>query len=218
MRWSRQYVTLLKRFRSGMAPLMIDICCSAGGASEGARRAGAEVVGVDIEPQLYYVARFGEESFILHDAFDMEHLRYLVRKFRPLLVWASPLCQGYSTAPHIGSASKVARLIPLMCDLLEGLGVLFVIENVTGARSDMNGALSVWGQLFGRHQDRERLLLGGGGLILRHEEALLQPGRRLREQSCLGTRRRFPRRDEQLSRLTEEKRAPVRERFSCTAT
>ena len=50
-------------------------------------------------------------------------------------------------------------------------------------------------QLFGRHQDRERLLLCGGGLILRHEEALLQPGRRLREQSCLGTRRRFPRRD-----------------------
>ena len=195
MRWYRQYLTLLKRFKSGMAPLMIDICCSAGGASEGARRAGADVVGVDIEPQLHYVARFGEESFILHDAFDMEHLRYLVRKFKPFLVWASPPCQGYSTAPNVGSASKVARLIPLMRDMLEGLGVIFVIENVTGAKADMDGALSVWGQLFGLHQDRERLLWGGGGLELRHEEALLQSGRRLREQSCLGRRRRFPRRD-----------------------
>ena len=195
MRWYSQYTTLLKRFKSGMAPLMLDICCSAGGASEGARRAGAEVMGVDIEPQLYYSARFGEEAFILHDAFDMEHLRYLVRKFKPFLVWASPPCQGYSTAPNVGTASKVARLIPIIRAMLEELGVLFVIENVTGARVDMDGALPVWGQLFGLHQDRERLLYGGGGLELRHEEALAEPGRRLREQSCLGRRRRFPRRD-----------------------
>ena len=31
--------------------------------------------------------------------------------------------------------------------------------------------------------------------MLKHEEALARSGRRLREQSCLGRRRRFPRRD-----------------------
>ena len=195
MRWYKQYLIVLKKSRSGMAPLVLDLCCKSGGASEGIRRVGAETVGVDIEPQPYFKARFGGESFILHDAFDMDKLRELVRRLKPLMVWASPNCQGYSTAPHVGSASKVERLIPLLRSMLVSLGVPFVIENVTGAKADMIQPLSVWGQLFGRHQDRERLLESGGGLVLRHEATLEGPGQLLREQSCLGRRRRFPRRD-----------------------
>jgi hypothetical protein len=195
MRWYKQYLIVLKRFRSGMTPLVLDLCCKSGGASEGIRRVGAETVGVDIEPQPYFEARFGGESFILHDAFDMDKLRELVRRLKPLMVWASPNCQGYSTAPHVGSASKVERLIPLLRSMLLSLGIPFVIENVTGAKADMIRPLSVWGQLFGRHQDRERLLESGGGLVLRHEATLEGPGQLLREQSCLGRRRRFPRRD-----------------------
>ena len=34
--WYAQYVRVLKRFQSGMTPLVLDICCKAGGASEGA--------------------------------------------------------------------------------------------------------------------------------------------------------------------------------------
>ena len=41
--WYRQYILLLKRFRSGQTPLVLDLFCKAGGASEGFRRGGASV-------------------------------------------------------------------------------------------------------------------------------------------------------------------------------
>ena len=194
--WYKQYVWLLKRFASGRTPLVLDLFCSAGGATEGFRRGGAAVVGMDHDDQPSWCARFGEESFILGDALDLGKLRDLVRRLQPAMIWASPHCQGYSSAPRVGAPSRVERQISLVRDVLTALGLPFVIENVTGARRDMSSdALSVWGQLFGLHQDRERLLEGGGGLTLRHEEALRVPGAALRRGSCLGRRRRFPKRD-----------------------
>ena len=132
----------------------------------------------------------------MHDVFDMEKLSSLVRRYRPFVVWASPPCQGYSGAPNLGVPSKVERLIPLLRDMLNDLGVPFVIENVVGARSEMSSdAISVWGQMFGQHQDRERYLEGGGGLKLFHETCLLDGAQALRRGSCLGRNRRFPRHD-----------------------
>ena len=83
-----------------------------------------------------------------------------------------------------------------MRDMLELLGIPYAIENVVGSRDDMSpNAISVWGQLFGRHQDRERLLDSGAGLRLTHSTQLEASGLALRRGSCLGRRRRFPRRD-----------------------
>ena len=196
LQWYQQHVLLLKRLRSGQTPLVLDLCCKAGGASEGFRRGGASVCGVDIEPQLHFVARFGAESFVLADAFDMAKLRELVRRLKPILIWASPPCQGYSSAPALGAPSQIERLIPLLRDMLDLLGVPYVIENVMGSADDMGAdALQVWGELFGLHQRRSRLLSGGGGLVLQREASLWEPGTKLRGMTCLGKRRRFPRRD-----------------------
>ena len=193
--WSKQYVLLLKRLQSGLTPLVLDLFCGGGGVSEGARRCGASTLGVDNRPQPCYVARFGEETFVLDDALDVSRLRDLVRRHDPLLVWASPPCQPYSTAPCVGKPSSAVKLIELARDVLTTLGVPFVIENVIGARAHMRSPVAVFGQLFGLRTDRRRLLEAGGGLVLQREEGLFSAGALLRAHTCLGRRRRFPRSD-----------------------
>ena len=57
----------------------------------------------------------------------------------------------------------VAKLIAVARNVLETLGVPFVIENVLGARKEMISPIEVHGQMFGLHTDRARLLEAGGG-------------------------------------------------------
>ena len=193
--WQREHALLLKRLQSGLTPMFLDLFCKAGGASEGARRCGVSSVGVDHEEQTSFVARFGSESFVLSDAQDMERLRDLVRRLKPVLIWASPPCQPYSSAPNLGAPSKAMRMIGLMRNILISLGVPYVIENVLGAKSSMISPVTLWGQLFGVHQRRTRLFETGNGFVLREPQWLLPEGRLLLRRSCLGSRRRFPRRD-----------------------
>ena len=195
--WYMQASKLLKKQSSGAAPLMLDLFCSEGGASEGTRRLGGAVHGVDHVEQPRFTARFGgSPSFDLADALDMELLRYLVRRLQPILIWASPPCQAYTTATAMGMPSAAATLIALTRNVLDTLGVPYVIENVMGARPHMlPSAIVVRGSTFGCNVDRPRVLESGGGLVLRMEEALLKPGELLRGGCCLGDRARFPRPD-----------------------
>ena len=193
--WQRQYSLLLKRLQSGMAPMMLDLFCKAGGASEGGRRAGVATCGVDVELQPSYVARFGSDSFVLSDALDVSRLREVVRRLRPILIWASPPCQGYSAAAQLSGGSTAPRLIAVVRNVLTMIGAPFVIENVTGARRQMMNPTELWGQLFGLHCERARLFETGGGFTFTVPAALSVEGRGLQQHSCLGRRRRFPRVD-----------------------
>ena len=80
-------------------------------------------------------------------------------------------------------------------ELLTLLGRPFVIENVVGARRHMREPFMLYAQIFGLPQDRARLFETGGGFKLRAESGLFAAGRDLRDGSCLGRRRRFPRND-----------------------
>ena len=193
--WYKQRLLLLKKLRSGRTPLMLDLFCKAGGASAGATLAGASVMGVDMEPQTSFVARFGSESFVLGDATDMDRLRGLVRREDPFLIWASPPCAGYSSAPNVGEPSTATQLIGVVREALTLLGRPYVIENVVGARHSMRDPFLLCGQMFGLRQDRARLFETGGGFSLSEEGGLFSSGRELRARSCLGRRRRFPRSD-----------------------
>lgn len=175
--------------------MMLDLCCKAGGASEGSRRAGVATCGVDLEPQPNYVARFGSDSFVLSDALDVSRLREMVRRLRPILIWASPPCQGYSAAAQLSGGSSAPKLIAVMRDVLTMIGVPFVIENVAGAREQTLNPTDLWGQLFGLRCERTRLFETGCGFVFTIPAALSAEGGGLRQRSCLGRRRRFPRAD-----------------------
>lgn len=126
----------------------LDLYCGAGGASEGLRRAGFDLVGVDEVDQPNYPFDF-IRSNALSTPIDF------VRQFD--FVWASPPCQ-FATAykrrrAHVRPA---LNLIPGTRELLLEAGVPFVIENVAGARDELRDPVMLCGSSFGLDVRRHR--------------------------------------------------------------
>ena len=196
VRWYAQYVSLLRRLESGRTPMILELFCGAGGSSEGVRRAGGVSHGVDDTDQPEFRARFGDAWFTLSDALDVEVLRGLVRKHKPIAICASPPCEGFSTATFGGEPSRAPRLISATRDALRELGLPFVIENVLGARHELSAdALCLRGQDAGLQTERPRLFEAGNGLSLRLDRAVASGGAALRARCCLGARSRYGRQD-----------------------
>ena len=107
-------------------PRLLDLFCGAGGASEGYRRAGFEVVGVDLAPQPNY-------PFEFHRA---DALTFPLKGFDA--IHASPPCQHYAAGPRntnkaLGRKYDHPALIEPMRRRLIRSGALYVIENVVGS-------------------------------------------------------------------------------------
>ena len=106
-------------------PRLLDLFCCAGGAGEGYRRAGFDVVGVDVAPQPNFPfpfiqadARGLDPEFIA--TFDVVH--------------ASPPCQAYSDlAARNGNGHEWPKLIEPTRELLKASGRPYIMENVEGA-------------------------------------------------------------------------------------
>lgn len=116
-----------------MKPRLLDLFCGAGGCSEGYHRAGFEVVGVDIEPQPNYPF-----PFYRHDALKV--LENLARDGHALGryfdgIHASPPCQHASALSWHSQNRHIEypRLIEPTRDLLQAIGLPYVIKNVVGA-------------------------------------------------------------------------------------
>lgn len=127
----------------------LDLCCKAGGAAKGLRRAGFYVVGVDIENQPHYAG----DEFIQGNALDFkfsqteEFVGGSVDAYPECcdrcgldwdrhfdFVWASPPCQRYSDlAKRNGNADRWPDLIAPMREKLKKYGGSYTIENVEGA-------------------------------------------------------------------------------------
>jgi DNA (cytosine-5)-methyltransferase 1 len=125
-------------------PVLIDLFCAAGGASEGYRRAGFRVVGVDLAPQPHYPF-----EFIRADA-----LAFLADRDRweamGAAAWAaSPPCFANSVLNnlHKMQALGYVDMIPETRAALIATGLPYVIENVPGA--DMIDPLILCGSMFG---------------------------------------------------------------------
>lgn len=132
---------------------VLDLFCGAGGAAVGYHRAGAEVIGVDIDPQPDY-----PYEFIQADAID-----YLTNHDAGLhgfdLIHASPPCQTHSALTQgnrnrEGWHDEHVDLIPETRTLLDATGIPYVIENVQG--STLRRDATLCGEMFGLDVIRHR--------------------------------------------------------------
>ena len=187
--WYEQYVTVLRRLQSGDTPSVLHLFGGGGGSSEGGRRAGASGFSVDCDEQPDKVRRFGTESFVKGDATSWSVVGELQKKHGFAGCLASPPCKPYSRALS-GGTSIVPELIPQTRDLLRTFFDHWAIENVMGASRHMaEGSVELFGQAFGCRVDRARKI--EASFRVRIDEAVLQPGIRLRRRTCLGARRRW---------------------------
>lgn len=123
-------------------PRALDLFCCAGGASEGLRRAGFDVVGVDIDPQPHYPFEFHQADAMTFplDGFDF--------------IWASPPCQAYTLCQRIQNNEHPDLVAPTR-ERLKASGALWCIENVPGA--PLVDPIELCGMMFSLKTYRHRL-------------------------------------------------------------
>ena len=128
-------------------PRLLDLFCSQGGAGMGYHRAGFSVTGVDIKPQPHYPF-----DFIQGDA--LEFLAAHGHEYD--VIHASPPCQGYCKQTGMEYRANHPRLIPVVRKELQATGKPFVIENVEGARRELDNPMMLCGTMFGLPIQRHR--------------------------------------------------------------
>jgi len=117
---------------------LLDLYCGAGGCAVGYARAGFDVVGVDIEPQPDYPFAFIQAdalSLIGCGKFDAIH--------------ASPPCQAHTAMRTMWNAGEHRNLILETRSLLRATGLPYVIENVLGARAELDHPVEICGASVG---------------------------------------------------------------------
>jgi DNA (cytosine-5)-methyltransferase 1 len=140
-------------------PRLLDLYCGAGGCSVGYHRAGFDVVGVDLHPQPNYPYEFHQfDAISLLSGINRSAFRPFppinVRRFDA--IHASPPCQAYTTMNN-RRASSSPPLIAQTRALVDQAGMPYVIENVLGARSELNSPILLTGEMFGLRVHRPRL-------------------------------------------------------------
>lgn len=154
-------------------PRLLDLFCGAGGATRGYQLAGFHVTGVDTCPQPRYVG----DEFVQADALSIlrgmiDYPTFNGEMWRPGYfdaIHASPPCQDHSTL-RFGRPStthETGWMLTATIECLRRLPVLWVVENVVGARRLMPGAFTLCARSFGiRRLRRHRLFLANVMLMV----------------------------------------------------
>lgn len=136
------------------APLILDACCGAGGATRGYQLAGFRVVGIDIDPQPDYCG----DDFVQGDA--VAFIRQHGHRFD--FIHMSWPCQASSALTKGTNKGRTyPQLIPAGRQAALSTGRPWVIESVAGApiRKD----LTLCGEMFGLGVLRHRFFEFHGG-------------------------------------------------------
>ena len=155
-----------------MKPRLLDLFSGAGGAGMGYRRAGFDVVGVDLAPQPHYPFEFHQADAldVLESWRDGGHWFYAIGDVDA--IHASPPCQAHTALSarwrgQGGRADSHVDLIAETRDLLDSVGLPYVIENVMGASRSLEGrVVRVCGASVGLRQSRHRLFECGGWMCV----------------------------------------------------
>jgi DNA (cytosine-5)-methyltransferase 1 len=131
---------------------LLDLFCGAGGASEGYKRAGFEVTGIDLKHGKRYPF-----AYIRGDVMDYINDVDFLRSFD--VIHASPPCQTFSATKHLrnaqGKGTDKQDLVEPVRSALLATGVPYVIENVMGA--PLINPVTLCGSAFGLKVRRHRL-------------------------------------------------------------
>lgn len=138
-------------------PKMMDLYCGGGLAAIGYHQAGFDVYGLDIKSHPNYPFSFFQGnvlSFLENILSQPNYLNHFRTEYS--LVHASPPCQKYSqsTALQRKKGKVYPDLVAPTRELLEKIGLPYIIENVPGApiRKD----IVLRGDMFGLHVRRRR--------------------------------------------------------------
>jgi len=126
---------------------LLDLFCCEGGAGRGYAQAGWTVTGVDIVQRPR-----NPHPVILADA--MEYLEAHGHEYD--FIHASPPCQGYSNLTPEAHKGNYPKLIPTLREMLRRIGKPYVIENVAGARHELESPVMLCGSMFGLRTQRHR--------------------------------------------------------------
>lgn len=125
----------------GSRPVLLDLCCGAGGASAGYAQVGFEVWGVDAAPQPHY-------PFFFYQGDALEVAMRLLHRNQVAAIHASPPCQRWSSMTRAtGRPAGHPDLIEPIRRLCRASGLPYVIENVPGA--PLLDAVTLCGSMFG---------------------------------------------------------------------
>lgn len=138
-----------------MKPLLLDLFSGAGGSAYGYQRAGFTVVGCDINPMPRYIGDDfiqGDALMLLGDLLIGKSVQgYTLSDFSA--IHASPICQQHSRTRRYTGRDHL-DFIPQTRELLQMIGLPYVIENVEGA--PLNATLVLCGTMFGLQVRRHR--------------------------------------------------------------
>ena len=134
-------------------PLLFDYFCCQGGAGMGYHLAGFEVVGIDIEPQPRYPFEFIQADALEHIATHGNEAD---------AIHASPTCQRKArvTAWRGNREDHPNTLTPTL-ELLRGMNVPYVVENVPEAGDELRADFQLCGTQFGLGVRRHRIFERG---------------------------------------------------------
>lgn len=130
-------------------PRLLDAFCCEGGSTAGYQRAGFHVTGIDLKAQ----PRYCGDAFIQGDA--LEYLAEHAREYDA--VHASPPCQGYSimrNLPWLRDKDYPLLIAPVL-EILEASGTFYIVENVDGAKRELQAGWlcgGMFGLPFYRHR------------------------------------------------------------------
>lgn len=129
---------------------ILDLFCGGGGISVGYHRAGLDVEGVDINKNCKKNYPF---KFYNADAID-----FLLDNINNYdVIHASPPCQGYSKHVTNIESRNTPRLISTLRDIFIENNIIYIIENVVGAKNDMINPIELCGTMFNLPIRRHRL-------------------------------------------------------------